>query len=52
MPKMLPKLNERECPACKGTGFQPVKQPKAPGRRIYPPRCGRCDGKGRITEPN
>jgi hypothetical protein len=26
-----------------------VKQP-APGRRIYPPRCTQCEGKGRITK--
>ena len=41
---------ERECPDCAGTGFQKVKQPEQPGRRIYPPRCSRCGGKGRIAE--
>jgi DnaJ-class molecular chaperone len=44
-----PKLAERKCPACDGTGFPAVKQPVDPGRKIYPARCERCDGKGRIT---
>ena len=48
MPKLAekPKLAEYKCPACKGTGFPPVKQPAQEDRRIYPPRCKRCDGKG------
>jgi hypothetical protein len=41
--------NEEKCPACGGTGFPPVKQPAA-GRRIYPPPCKTCGGKGRMTE--
>jgi len=41
---------ERECPDCAGTGFQKVKQPEQPGRQIYPARCSRCGGKGRIAE--
>jgi hypothetical protein len=36
----------------KGTGFPPVKQPAQPGRKIYPARCERCDGKGWVTESN
>jgi DnaJ-class molecular chaperone len=41
---------EEQCPSCNGTGvIRPVKQP-APGRRIYPPRCTQCEGKGRITK--
>jgi hypothetical protein len=41
--------NEEKCPACNGTGFPAVKQP-VPGRRIYPPPCKTCGGKGRMTE--
>jgi DnaJ-class molecular chaperone len=41
--------NEEKCPACNGTGFPTVKQPD-PGRRIYPPPCKTCGGKGRMTE--
>jgi hypothetical protein len=26
------------CPACEGTGFQKVKQPTQPGRKLYPPK--------------
>ncbi len=40
---------EHRCPICNGTGFPPVKQP-VPGRRIYPPPCKACGGKGRIKE--
>jgi DnaJ-class molecular chaperone len=40
--------SERRCDACNGTGFSKVKQPATPGRKIYPPRCTKCDGKGRI----
>jgi hypothetical protein len=28
-------LTETICPACDGTGFQKVKQPTQPGRKIY-----------------
>lgn len=52
MPKLAAKITEHKCPVCKGTGFTPVKQPAQPGRRIYPARCERCDGKGWTTEPN
>jgi DnaJ-class molecular chaperone len=52
MPKLLAKPAEFKCPACKGTGFPAVKQPAQPGRKIYPARCERCDGKGWTTEPN
>jgi DnaJ-class molecular chaperone len=52
MPTFLAKSPERECPVCKGTGFPPVKQPKEPGRKIYPARCERCDGKGRVEAAN
>ena len=40
-------IKERECSGCSGTGFMPVVQPKEPGRRIFAPRCARCEGKGR-----
>jgi DnaJ-class molecular chaperone len=40
---------EVKCSACDGTGFQAVAQPAQPGRKIYPPPCKHCLGKGRIT---
>lgn len=40
---------EEKCPACNGTGFPAVKQP-APGRRIFPPPCEKCQGSGRIKK--
>ena len=40
---------EHTCEGCNGTGFPVVKQPTQPGRKIYPPRCEACNGKGRIT---
>jgi len=39
------------CPACNGTGFLPVINQPAPGKRIYAPRCTKCDGKGRVNVP-
>jgi DnaJ-class molecular chaperone len=50
MGKLSVKPTEYKCPACKGTGFSAVKQPTQPGRKIYPAECGKCGGKGRITE--
>jgi DnaJ-class molecular chaperone len=49
--KHLPKVvsTEIKCSACDGTGFPTVSQPKQPGRRIYPPPCKQCFGKGRIN---
>jgi hypothetical protein len=41
---------EVKCPACNGTGFLAVIQPAQPGRRIYPPSCTKCAGKGRMTK--
>jgi DnaJ-class molecular chaperone len=49
MKTSFPKLAERKCPACDGTGFPRVKQPADPGRKIYAARCEKCDGKGRIA---
>jgi DnaJ-class molecular chaperone len=40
---------EDNCEACNGTGAAPVREPK-PGRRIYPGRCSKCGGKGRIPK--
>jgi DnaJ-class molecular chaperone len=49
-----PKPTEAEteviCPACDGTGFARVEQPAQPGRKIYPPRCKQCSGKGRVPQ--
>jgi len=41
---------EETCQACDGAGHQAVKQPSQPNRRIYPPPCKECGGKGRITK--
>jgi DnaJ-class molecular chaperone len=49
MKRIESEVIEEICPACNGTGIQPVKQP-APGRRIYPPKCAKCGGKGRVKE--
>jgi DnaJ-class molecular chaperone len=38
---------EVKCAACGGTGFPTVAQPAEAGRRIYPPPCKLCAGKGR-----
>jgi DnaJ-class molecular chaperone len=43
---------ERECSACNGTGFAVVTQPVQPGRKLYPPRCKECGGKGRVAAAN
>jgi len=41
--------DEIKCPACDGTGVGLVKQqPSEPGKRIFPARCPKCEGKGRI----
>jgi DnaJ-class molecular chaperone len=39
------------CLACDGTGFQKLKQPTEPGRRIYPATCKECLGKGKVKAP-
>jgi DnaJ-class molecular chaperone len=39
---------EVKCSACDGTGFPMVRQPAQPGRKIYPPPCKWCFGKGRV----
>jgi DnaJ-class molecular chaperone len=40
---------EIKCPACDGTGFPTVAQPAKPGRKIFPPPCKQCLGKGRVA---
>jgi hypothetical protein len=49
MKKPAASPTEQKCAACNGTGFAVVAQPELPGRKIYPPRCKECEGKGRIT---
>jgi len=44
------KATEIKCPACNGTGYPMVMQPVQPGRKIYPAKCKKCGGKGRIAE--
>ena len=39
---------EELCSACAGTGLAKVRQPAKPGRRVYPPKCAKCGGKGRV----
>lgn len=41
---------EIKCDACDGSGWLPVREPE-PGRKIYPGRCTKCAGKGRIPKP-
>jgi DnaJ-class molecular chaperone len=50
MKKRTANPTEQKCPACNGTGSAVVVQPAQPGRRIYPPPCRKCGGKGRIKE--
>jgi DnaJ-class molecular chaperone len=40
---------EIKCDACNGTGRQPARE-TAPGRRIFPGRCAKCGGKGRLPK--
>jgi DnaJ-class molecular chaperone len=40
---------EIKCHACNGTGRQPPRE-IAPGRRIFPGRCAKCGGKGRLPK--
>jgi hypothetical protein len=42
---------EIKCPSCNGSGFAKVQQPSQPDRKIYPPPCKECLGKGRIETP-
>jgi DnaJ-class molecular chaperone len=43
-------IGEIKCEACGGTGVVPVIQPAPAGRRIYPPPCSKCQGKGRVEK--
>jgi len=46
---MSPKIKERTCQLCEGTGF-PKPEPARPGRKIYPVKCKSCLGKGKVPE--
>jgi hypothetical protein len=50
MKKRAANPTEQKCPACNGTGFAVAEQPTQPSRRIYPPPCRKCGGKGRIKQ--
>jgi DnaJ-class molecular chaperone len=50
MKKPTAKPTEQKCPACSGTGFAMVVQPAQPTRKIYPPPCKQCGGKGWVKE--
>jgi DnaJ-class molecular chaperone len=50
MKKLVAKPFEEKCPTCNGTGYPTVEQPARTIRKIYPPPCKECGGKGRITE--
>jgi DnaJ-class molecular chaperone len=41
---------EELCSACDGTGLAKVRQQAKPGRRVYPPKCTKCGGRGRIVK--
>jgi DnaJ-class molecular chaperone len=41
---------EELCSACGGTGLAKVRQQAKPGRRVYPPKCTKCGGRGRIVK--
>jgi DnaJ-class molecular chaperone len=49
---MTTKIKEHMCEACMGTGYPVVTQPIQPGRKIYPVKCGACEGKGKIANAN
>jgi DnaJ-class molecular chaperone len=49
---MTPKIKEHICPECGGTGFASAMQPAQAGRKIYPPKCELCEGKGKVTDDN
>jgi DnaJ-class molecular chaperone len=38
------------CSACVGTGLAKARQQTKPGRRVYPPKCAKCGGRGRIVK--
>ena len=45
------KKPEIKCNACEGRGFEAIRQPqprKSIGRKIYPAKCAKCAGKGRL----
>ena len=50
-PKREDVVTEIKCRACEGTGLAKVTQPVQQGRKIYPPACKECSGKGRTEAP-
>ena len=40
-------VSETACTACNGTGFAPVKRSSNSMKRVFPARCGKCDGSGK-----
>jgi DnaJ-class molecular chaperone len=50
MKRIKSEIAEERCPACNGTGIQQVVERPVPGRRIYPPKCEVCAGKGRVSK--
>jgi DnaJ-class molecular chaperone len=50
MKSRVANFTEQICPACDSTGVLAAVQPVLPGRRIYPPPCETCGGKGRIPK--
>ena len=50
MKRRVANPTEQICPACDGSGFAVIGQPALPGRRIYPPPCKECGGRGRIPK--
>jgi DnaJ-class molecular chaperone len=50
--KLKAASTEVKCSACDGTGYPAAAQPTTPGRKIFPPACKRCFGKGRVSAAN
>lgn len=42
-------IRERGCSNCNGTGLVALEYSKEPGRRVFPPRCSKCDAKARAA---
>ena len=42
---------EIKCDACGGSGTPPVAHSAQVGRKVYPPPCKKCGGKGRLRKP-
>lgn len=46
--RTLPPAPEKKCVAWNGTGVSSSRGASQPGRKIYPARCEKCRGKGRV----